>query len=112
MLYHCGMRRFRVQVVANPGAAIYPADLDAVRAFYAGVCELDFFVSQSNFASIPFEPSPGNAPLMQVNQAWYNANLSLKYPAADIIIFALGPSDRGSYITPLGVMTFDDPHAS
>lgn len=106
------MRRFfNVQVIANAPTGGLGDKLQAVANFYASVCDLQFNALASSYSNIPFADVAGQSPLRQVEQGFYNREISLRYPGADIVIFILAPGDRGQNITPAGIMTFNDPHA-
>lgn len=105
------MRRFNVQVIVNATTAGWGDKLQAVADFYESVCDLRFTTLRSSYSNIPFSDVVGRLPFRQVEQGFYNREISGRYPGADIVIFILAPGDRGSNITPAGVMTFNDPHA-
>jgi hypothetical protein len=106
------MRRFNAQLVLNHDAwTNWDAKLAKVAAFYSDVCDLRFMTARSSYSNLPFEDLAGSAPLRGIQQTWFDENISSKFYAADIVIFVLALGERGSNITPVGMMTGNKPHA-
>lgn len=77
------------------------AQLDAVRAFYAPVCDLQIDIEP--FFQIPMydQNVAGVTPLSVINQAWFDTNVAVPYGSeADIILLIVRPTTT----TPYGYM--------
>jgi hypothetical protein len=89
------MKSFRLQILANNEAgswASWPAKIAAIKAFYAPVCELDITVTRT-FLTPQFSLYEGST-IYQVDEAWYEANVTPLANGADIVMFVVPSSDH------------------
>src|ERR1700694_1042841 len=87
------MRTFKLLVLANQiDWASLPAKMEAVRAFYAPVCNLDIEIRRVSLYPT-YGLYPELAPLYVIDRGWYDVNLaSPNALQADIILFVAHPA--------------------
>ena len=93
------MRSFTVRILANNQAgtwASWPEKVAAIKAFYAPACELDITVTPTLLAPtfMPYQQTSGSGAIYQVDEAWYEANVTPLAAGADIVMFVVPPSDH------------------
>jgi hypothetical protein len=92
------MRTFTLRILANNEArnwASWPEKIAAIKAFYAPVCELDITLTPTTLTP-QFSPYPGvsNGAVYQVDEAWYEQDVTPLADDADIVMFVVPPSDH------------------
>src|SRR5438477_10818734 len=101
------MPTFPVALVANN--IQWPSLINKVaqiQAFFAPVCNLIITVEHTSLTPVFNSTYPTIAPISVVDFDWYDANISApRAAAADIIIFAVAPTDHTGIATYQGVMT-------
>lgn len=93
------MPTYKVRVLANNEAgtwASWPAKIAAIKAFYASVCELDITLTPTTLTPqfSPYTGTSGNGTIYQVDEAWYEANVTPLADGANIIMFIVPPTDH------------------
>jgi hypothetical protein len=101
------MRSFKLRILANNEAgnwASWPEKIAAIKAFYAPVCELDITLIPTKLTPTfsPEAPISGSAATYIVDPAWYAANVTPLADGANIIMFAVPPTDHPGVITYMG----------
>jgi hypothetical protein len=89
------MRSFSLRILANNEAgswASWPAKIAAIKAFYASVCDLEITVTQT-FLTPKFSLYEGES-IYQVDETWYEENVTPLANGADIAMFIVPPSDH------------------
>ena len=89
------MRSFTVRILANNEAgswASWPQKIAAIKAFYAPVCDLEITVTQT-YLTPQFAPYDGTA-VYQIDETWYDENVTPLAGGADIVMFIVPPSDH------------------
>jgi hypothetical protein len=102
------MRSFSLRILANNEAgswASWPEKIAAIKAFYAPVCELDITLTPTTLSPqfAPYGPISGSGNVYQVDQSWYDQNVTPLAAGADLIMFIVPPSDHPNIVTLMGL---------
>ncbi len=100
------MRTFKLLVLANQiDWETLPAKMEAVKAFYAPVCNLDIEIRHVSLYPT-YAQYPDVTPLYVIDRGWYDVNLAAPNALqADLILFITKP---GSVETWAGYMSYNN----
>lgn len=93
------MPTYKLTIVANNEAgtwASWPEKIAAIAKFYASDCMLDITLVSTHLTPqfTPYGQTNGNGVIYQVDETWYEANVTPLAQGADIVMFVVPPSDH------------------
>jgi hypothetical protein len=102
------MRSYSLRILANNEAgtwASWEAKIAQIKAFYAPVCGMDITLTPTTLIPqfAPYGQISGSGNVYQVDQSWYDQNVTPLAAGADLIMFVVPPSDHPNIVTLMGL---------